>query len=229
MKPAPNLPTTDIRNQDSQNLAQSIIRKQFLQNKLSWSLSSCEGMCFDENHNEIPWITYPATQFLKNYLHSNHEIFEFGCGTSTLFFSQRARKTFSLETRRFWFDFICTKLAAKSDCEILKNHFVSEKNEIFLIENEMDEQNYCSFLTRFSQQFDLILVDSAKRFQCSIAASKHLKPEGFIILDDSQRLNYKKIFDFFEKNEFHKTDFWGIAPGQITLKNTSFFTKLHQN
>ena len=46
-----------------------------------------------------------------------------------------------------------------------------------------------------------------------------------LILDDSQRKGYKKIFDFFEENGFKKQDFVGIAPGQLKLKNTTVFTK----
>lgn len=74
-------------------------------------------------------------------------------------------------------------------------------------------------------KFDFILIDSIQRFSCAQSSISLLNPRGSIILDDSQRDNYKKIFDFFELNGFTKRDFWGIEPGGIKIKNTTFFNQ----
>lgn len=212
--------------QSNSSRAQNLIKTQFLLNKLSWSLSSLKGISLDENGNEIPWFTYPAIDFLKKILNQNHHIFEFGCGSSTIFFSKTGFKTFSLETNRFWFELIYKKLIEKSSNKIVRNdHFFDEKNEIFLVDKNIDAVLYCNFLSRFEKKFDFIIIDSMKRNSCVEYAIKYLKPEGWLILDDSQRHSYKKSFDFLEFCGFQRKDFWGIAPGQTNIKNTSFFSK----
>jgi hypothetical protein len=83
--------------------------------------------------------------------------------------------------------------------------------------------SYENFPKNSGKKFDFIIIDSLKRFECAKNAIDALKPDGRIILDDSERKNYKKIFDFFAEKNFTKQDFFGIAPGQIRIKNTTIF------
>ncbi len=194
--------------------AKSIVRTQFEANKASWTKSFLSGLSQDENGNAVPWMSYPAIEFLQKYLNKNHEIFEFGCGASTLFFSTRVKKVVGLETSKKWLD-------------IIKNEFSSQNQnvEINLMSDGLTNPAYENFAKNSGQKFDLIIIDSLKRFECAKNSIDALKPDGAIILDDSERKNYKKIFDFFAEHNFKKQDFFGIAPGQLRIKNTTIFTK----
>ena len=97
--------------------------------------------------------------------------------------------------------------------------------ELYYNKNAMIDDNYPNFCNNFLEKFDVIIIDSKKRFPCSVNAINSLKPGGIIILDDSQRDNYRKIFNFFLENNFKKIDFIGIASGQLSLKNTTIFYK----
>lgn len=97
--------------------------------------------------------------------------------------------------------------------------------ELYYNKNAMIDDNYPNFCNNFLEKFDVIIIDSKKRFPCSVNAIKSLKPNGIIILDDSQRDNYRKIFNFFLENNFKKIDFIGIASGQLSIKNTTIFYK----
>jgi predicted O-methyltransferase YrrM len=66
------------------------------------------------------------------------------------------------------------------------------------LENDL----YQNFAKDCGQKFDFIIIDSLKRFQCAKNSISALKPGGTIILDDSERKNYQKIFDFLT------TDAW---------------------
>ena len=193
-------------------MSHELIKSQFRQNKASWIKSSFEGLSQDENCNFLPWMTYLAIEFLQKNINQNHEIFEFGCGASTLFFSPRVKLLVGLETRRGWLEFTQGKLT--------KNN-----TKLNLMEDGLVNENYEKFATNYGQKFDFIIIDSLKRFQCAINSIHALKPGGAIILDDSERKNYAKIFSFFESNGFRKQDFVGIAPGQLRVKNTTFFWK----
>ena len=195
--------------------AKSIVKEQFEKNKTGWEKSFFHGFSQDENGDPVPWMTYPAIEFLKNNLNKNHEIFEFGCGASTLFFSRIVKKVVGLETNKRWFEIIQNMLAEKS-----RNNIV-----ITLMEDGLENNNYQSFAKNCGQKFDFIIIDSLKRFECAKNVIEALKPDGRIILDDSERKNYKKIFDFFAENNFQKQNFFGIAPGQLRIKNTTIFSK----
>jgi hypothetical protein len=221
----------------------SIARQQFEANKIGWTKSLLEGISQDDDGNFVPWMSYPAIEFLKNHINKNHEIFEFGCGASTLFFSKRAKKVVGLETNEKWLGIIQEKLnqlvePVETEKMTQNGHFrpagtipwfrqaqPAGNTLINLMPDGLTNPNYENFPKDCGQKFDFIIVDSLKRFECAKNAIAALKPEGAIILDDSERKNYKKIFDFFAENNFRQQDFIGIAPGQLRLKNTTIFSK----
>src|SRR3989338_2600301 len=91
-----------------------MIKEQFQKNKSGWIKSFIEGFSQDENGEALPWMTYPAIEFLQKNLTKNHEVFEFGCGASTLFFAKRVKKIVSFETEKRWFEIIKEKLQEKN-------------------------------------------------------------------------------------------------------------------
>ena len=190
-----------------------MIKEQFQKNKIGWQKSLLEGISQDDAGNPVPWMTYGAIEFLKNNLKAHDEVFEFGCGASTLFFSPRVKKVVGLETNPRWLGIINEKLKQSSNVKIN------------LMEDGLTNPAYENFPKNCGQKFDLIIIDSLKRFECAKNVIEALKPNCTIILDDSERKNYKKIFDYFAEKNFQTTNFFGIAPGQLRIKNTTFFTR----
>lgn len=212
----------------------SIARQQFEANKESWKNSFLAGMSLDENGNYVPWMSYPAIEFLQNYLTKDHEVFEFGCGASTLFFAGKVKKVVGIETNKRWLGIVEQLLGENKNLtkQIQNNNEIlrfteneETRVEINLMQDGLTNNNYENFAKNYGQKFDLIIIDSLKRFQCAQNVIDALKPNGAIILDDSERKNYRKIFEFFADNNFKQTDFFGIAPAQLRVKNTSFFTR----
>ena len=190
-----------------------LIKSQFNQNKLSWKNSFLEGFSQDNQGEALPWMSYGAIEFLQKTLKANDEIFEFGCGASTIFFAKRVKQVVALETSWIWFNIIKEKLKKAKINNV----------ELILMKDGLTNINYENFAKNYNQKFDIIIVDSLKRFLCAKNSIHALKPEGKIILDDSERKNYQKIFDFFAANNFIREDFTGIAPGQLKIKSTSVF------
>ncbi len=191
-----------------------MIKSQFQKNKAGWTRSFLEGISQDESGNLLPWMTYPAIDFLNNFVKKHHEIFEFGCGASTVFFAKKAQKVYGIETNKNWLNLINKKLQS-----------LDLKAQIELMENGIDNKNYEIFPQKLEKKFDIIIIDSIKRFSCAQHAINFIKDDGIIILDDSQRENYKKIFDFFAEKGFEKEDFFGIEPGKLKIKNTTIFLR----
>ena len=196
-------------------MSHDLVKWQFAQNKVSWKNSYLDGFSKDENGDPLPWMSYPAIEYLKENLEKHHEIFEFGCGASTLFFAKKVKKVVGLESNKEWL-------------EIVKNRIIEAKLdnvELVFMKDALLSESYEYYAKNCGQKFDFIIIDSLKRYKSAINSIKALKPGGKIILDDSERDNYAKIFYFFEENGFKKEDFVGIAPAQVRLKRTTVFYK----
>ena len=63
-----------------------------------------EKVCVDKDNKPIPWYTYPAIEYLSQFDYSDKEIFEFGCGYSSMFWANRAKQVTSIEDNPNWFD-----------------------------------------------------------------------------------------------------------------------------
>ena len=197
-----------------------LIKSQYQQNKIGWQKSFLESFSQDDHGFALPWMTYPFIKFIAEKLQPSHNIFEFGSGSSTLFFAPRVQKVVALESNKKWREIM----------QIKQQNLGYKNIEIVLMEDALQNQEYEKFASRqkksseiSQEKFDFIIIDSLKRFACAQNSITALKPGGAIILDDSERPHYKKIFNFFADLGFQKQDFFGIAPGQFKLKNTTIF------
>lgn len=174
-------------------------------------LNSCiYKSSIDNFKNPIPWVTYPFIDFIENRLNKNILIFEYGAGNSTLWYSKLVHKVFSIEHNIDWFN----NIKNNSFENILINH----------IELDYDGK-YCRFIHTFNLLFNIVIVDGRDRVNCLIQATKSLRDDGVIVLDDSEREQYKYGVEYLLNLGFKKIDFWGIAPSISFKKCTSIFYK----
>lgn len=181
----------------------------FIQKIRSKILPKNINIICDQSGEIVPWMSSPAIEYLKKNLRADFSVFEFGCGSSTIFFSKRCKIVRGIETRSEWLSML--------------NSMKLQNVKISLMNDGLTNPEYEKSITKDDQKFDVIVIDSIKRSSCAINAINALKSGGLIILDDSERDNYRKIFDFFKEKNFRQIDFPGIAPGQMRSKNTSIF------
>lgn len=175
-----------------------------------WFNSFKSGEPLDQDYLPLPWFTYPSIDFLKERLNNELKIFEFGSGNSTLFFLKRVKEIHSAEHVRDWYE----KLSK----------FNIENGEIIFVKSESPSQ-YLETLRKSNQKFDIIIIDGIYRNECLVESINHLSEFGVIILDDSERKEYIVGIREIENNNYRRLDFWGISPGYLYRKSTSFFYK----
>jgi hypothetical protein len=157
----------------------------------------------------IPWVTYPFVDFISARLNSSLKVFEFGSGNSTLFYAARTAKVVSLEHNKEWYEKILQKMPSN----------------VNLIFQEVNKEIYPRAATNLDEKFNLIIVDAEMRVGCILNCLDALTDNGVIILDDSERAEYKDGIEFLIKNGFKNLEFWGIAPLVLFKKCTSVFYK----
>jgi hypothetical protein len=164
----------------------------------------------DGEGNPIPWVTYPFIDFIKERLNKQHTVFEFGSGNSTFFYARYAGIVVSVEHDKDWYDKIVSTKPENAEmifCELIRGG------------------DYCRMPVKLEEKFDIIIVDGRDRVNCCKQAIDALSPNGVVVLDDSEREQYRSGVDFLMKNGFKHLSLSGISPGLFYRKSTSVFYK----
>lgn len=160
----------------------------------------------------LPWLNLPIIAFLDQRIRKSHKLFEFGCGYSTLYFSNLAKNVVSVENNLIWFNRI-SKMLMQKDIQ-----------NVSIIHKELSN-GYAKCIKSFSEEFDIIFVDGRHRVDCIKNSIGNLSSQGVIILDDAERNKYSNGCDFLQKNGFRRLDFWGLKLGATVFKPTTIFYK----
>jgi GR25 family glycosyltransferase involved in LPS biosynthesis len=161
----------------------------------------------DRENQPIPWMTYSAIFYLQQLNLSKCQIFEWGSGNSSLFFSKHANHIVSVESNPDWFDYVNQQ---------------KQTNQEVLLKSPAE---YCTCIKDYEEQFDLIVIDGDifRRLECAKYAIDKLKVGGIILLDNSDWL--PNTTEFLRNNGFTQIDFSGPGPINSYLWCTSIFFK----
>lgn len=124
-------------------------------------------------YNQAPWLTFNAVDFLDKEIKKEFQIFEWGSGRSTFWFSERCNNIVSVEHNSEWFDIVSNKANKKQNILLLKKE---EKTEY--------ENSIIEYPDNF---FDLVVIDGIRRGECAVKAITKLKRGGMLLIDDAHR------------------------------------------
>ena len=158
--------------------------------------------CVDASGQPIPWFTYPAIEYLRQFDLSDRRVFEWGSGNSSLFLAQRTREVRSVEHDRAW---------AERGTEKLSNLQVEW----------VPPEAYAEAVDRDGAKYDLIVIDAIERPRCAAAALKHLAAGGFVILDNSDWFPNSALT--LREAGLLQVDMHGFGPINDYTWTTSFF------
>ena len=120
----------------------------------------------------IPWLSPEATKFLLSLLKPEWKVLEHGCGGSTLWFAGLVCQVTCVETDPAWYQEITKRTLVNVDPILWKSH-----NKLPVLKGP----------------FDLMLVDGEPVEDRSLflkAASRLVKPGGWVVLDNYNRPEY---------------------------------------
>lgn len=182
--------------------------------------------------DEIPWITDSAALWLGKNLKRKMNVFEWGSGGSTFFISKRVKSIISIEHDTKWYRMMKQIIRFKDLQNISYKLIRPERgNKIPLEYKSSDEsfsgktfQKYCESILDYSNEFfDLVVVDGRARVGCVQKAVDKVKRGGYLILDNSEREEYKKAFSILKN--WKRVDFEGFGPLNSYPWRTTVFQK----
>lgn len=187
-----------------------------------------------------PWLTFKAIKWLNLYLKREMKVFEYGSGGSTIFLAKRVRSLISVEHDESWHRLVNDLLKRMKYSNV--NYILLKPKRVLGIEKDvsdpdtyisgfkeeykdLDFSEYVKIIENYSDNsFDLILIDGRSRPSCIKHATKKLKQNGVIILDNAERERYKLAKIQYLSN-FKSKCFFGIGPYSLTPWETSIYFK----
>ena len=79
-------------------------------NEIGWINSFKNQIPMDKESNPLPWVTYGFIDFISDRLNDKMDIFEYGSGNSTLWYSQNTNSVTSVEHDKNWFEKISKEM-----------------------------------------------------------------------------------------------------------------------
>lgn len=169
-----------------------------------------EQICADKDGNPLPWYTYPAIEYLRQFDYRSKKVFEFGVGYSCAFWAQRALNVCAVEDNPQWYERWHNELKAANLQIVLAG----------------DDKSYVEALNK---KYDVIVVDGKQRLQCGKQALQYLNGGGMIIVDDADRVNtsaeYQELLAELKSAGLLQIDFFGCCPMNNFSKVTSIFMR----
>lgn len=228
------------------------LQRLFLQPS-GWLRSQLEQAPVRADGEPLPWFTYGAIEFLQRVVRPGDSVFEYGAGYSTLWWQAHVQRVCAVEHDLQWSERLRPRLlphvqlqAIGADAPVstqarasLAPFFTRTRRTAWSYDAERvvrrglaDEpfQAYAHQIVTASGGgdgggFDFVVVDGMARRLCTYAAIQQVKPDGFIVLDNSNRSDYDLAFTLLDEAGFRQIPFWGLVPGADFLTCTSFFTR----
>lgn len=187
----------------------------------------------------VPWVTFEARDFIESILTPSAMVFEYGSGGSTLFYSRNVNKVVSVEHDPIWANTVGGSLTQAG----LKNwecRLVQPDTSVKLNGSPDNPNAYCSSdavhkgnsfrdyvraIDSFPDQFfDFISVDGRARPSCILDARRKVKLGGFLMLDNSERPDYRRSKDLLSNWEMR--EFYGPGPYNNYFWETTIWKKI---
>lgn len=128
-----------------------------------------------------PWLTKTACAFLGDWINPTDIGLEWGCGRSTLWFAERAKKLTSVEHNPHWYCLVRSRLKERKIANV-------DLRLVPLPSAPNDESDpYVGVGYEFeNDSLDFALVDGQMRSQCAQVALRLVKPGGILIIDNAE-------------------------------------------
>jgi hypothetical protein len=156
----------------------------------------------DASGHPIPWMSYPAIDFIEARLTKSMRLFEYGSGYSTLWFAARVGSVDCVEHNPDWSRAIQSRLPS--------NARVSQRMG----------DDYVS-ASSHSPPYDVVVIDGIERVACALASVQNLSPGGVFIWDDADRGTYEPGMKALRDRGFRRIDFRGLAAINAAPKTTA--------
>lgn len=176
---------------------------------------------------KYPWLTINAIKWLNQNLRKDMIVFEYGSGNSTFYYSRKVKNVYSVEHDISWYKHISNMPPPNVNILLVEPRNIASTESLTGIVRskssgyeKYDFVDYVNAINNYSTlQFDLVIVDGRARVACIKNALSRIKNNGYLILDNSEREEYKEAHLFLA--EYKKFSFNGMVPFSRAISQTT--------
>ncbi|MFH1497040.1 MAG: hypothetical protein ABII82_04360 [Verrucomicrobiota bacterium] len=179
----------------------------------------------------VPWMNAKAVRELSKLSGHGIRVFEYGSGSSTLYFLSRGCHTFSIEHDSDWHAKVAAMVNASAARTLLlvppetrtalNSAFASQKKEF----GGLAFERYVKSIDAHPDgYFDMVLVDGRARAACARQAWPKIKPGGYLVYDNLERARYGDSFHEFTQGRHYSIKSGRLRGGSIVAQ-TGFVQK----
>jgi hypothetical protein len=177
-----------------------------------WFDSFKTKQAIDKNSNPIPWCTYSFIKFIEPRLKKYFNVFEYGCGNSTIWFATRVGQIISVEDNSEWYELVSKKIP---------------ENVKLIYQPLKYDGEYSRQALKSGNKFNIIIIDGRDRINCVKYSLPSLDEDGVVIFDNSDLPQYSEGINFLLSKGFKKIDFIGLSPVTPHNNYTSIFYRIN--
>jgi hypothetical protein len=200
-------------------------------------LASVSSAKTDANLIEIPSMNYSVIDYLSQQLKLDVRIFEYGSGSSSVYWAKRGASIVSVEHDKNFFLSQCSQLenfinldyvlVEPQPMEVGQENFQSQETFRSIKYIGSSFEDYVNSIRQFPlRSFDVVTIGARARAACVRACVDWLCPGGLLILDNSDRTEYHQVISDVLSN-WVRVDFRGPVRGLLHEESTSIFWKPH--
>lgn len=150
---------------------------------------------------DLPWWTFGAIRRVHDFLAARGgraTAFEYGPGASTLWLARRCARVATVEHDPAWWPQLADRLARPGNVQAwLAPGRPAGKAPGGCRSGRagwrhLDFSHYVATIRQAGGPFDLVVIDGRARTGCLAEALTHLKPDGLILFDNSNRRRYRR-------------------------------------
>jgi hypothetical protein len=181
--------------------------------RTGWVKSNWARDAVDASGDPLPWLTYPAIEFLAGRVQRSMKVFEYGSGQSTRWWARQVESVHSVEDDTEWFERISGALPGNVDLRLADA-----------------AGGYAQSIGERGEIFDVVVIDGSVRNECARECVSYLAPDGVIVWDNTEEPNvFGEGLDFLTAAGFRRIDFHGLAPLNMDAHATSVLYRPGQN
>jgi hypothetical protein len=176
----------------------------------------------DPLESEMPWLPFPTIGWLEKYIAPDMQVFEWGSGGSTAYIARRVKHVTSVEHHALWHAkvrfFLWLRGITNCNLVLKEPERAADVPERYRSTggktSHLGFMAYALYINRFPDNyFDLVVIDGRGRSACIMLANKKVKIGGYILLDDSERPEYRNAISSLTALNYRVTaEFKGHLP-----------------
>jgi len=170
-------------------------------------------------HDELPWMTYAAIDWLRRNLRRDMILFEWGSGGSTAFFARRVKKVITVEHDCGWYGTVAETIKGRgfqnASVTLAEPAPAASSEPVYASRDDKYRgytfEKYVRSIDQYPDSyFDIVVVDGRSRPDCIRHSIPKIKSGGYLLLDNSEREEYEAGLKLVQN--WPNIHLWGPGP-----------------